>query len=1544
MKLSHLIALAGGMMFSASAVAQPLASGLVMQDDRQIQMIDGVPVNMAKFPEFRNRNFAPEPLAADFVTRYRAAKLEGREGAAATGRPDHLNNAATRYFPPVFNQSSGSCGAASRIAYMFTHEQNAYRDLDATLPENQYPTHFVFLLTYGNSGKDEFVTNVGIPSVKAYGGRTYSNLFGYNEWDDEDYGWMTGYDKWFEAFHNRCTSPTSNPYSLGTEEGREFAKNWLWNHCGDLSFHAGGLIGLGVASGGVWRDIPKTDANDAAGVSGMGYVKEWGVSVDHALTLVGYDDRVEFDLDGDGIYGEEETSKQIGEKGAWIIVNSWGSGWENGGFIYCPYSFAGATFNNDGNAGSRTFNKNSWWYGELYHVRKDYRPFRTIKLKMDYTHRSELLLQAGVSADLNADEPQSIISMDHFKYAGDGHNGDLDPAPAVPMLGKWADGKMHNEPMEFGYDLTDLSSGFDRNQPLKYFFIVTRKKATSLGSGHIYEASIMDYENDLDGIETPFDLGETGEYEITQKGNKTVISVVVYGAGYNAPNSLAYSDGMLSWAEPDRSSHSVASYNIYKEGVLVDNTADTSWDISKAYADLNGDGQITADDAPLNSESYSVSAVYEDGKESSKQTICTPVPLPEKNQVYLFSKAGFTIPDVFNGAYSQATIEFWFKPTSFSNWNNTAGPGWGTWYQHCDAQGHYYCGWNTDARVISNTVLEKSTWYYISIVVNGGRCTLYINGKEDGSITSNTYSGIGGFGNLVFNSSDASKYQQARYDEIRIWNYARSAAQIKALYSATAPAEFYGDVMPEGLVAYYKGDSFQDATDSWYMRDCIGGHHALTSLAKTPSSGSTTPGFVGATGEGTLEIEAPAQIYAGLPTTFSAKYSDNVNHLQWTAPFNTTAQAPTYVFPKAGEYEVTLTGRDYSGNELNATRTLTVLDAPAIDASFVATKTNVAAGERISFKPTTVVNGYAYKWSFPGAQVEEVNSMSAGANYEQFGTYTVTLTVTDANGQSASTSQTVTVEQVAPVAAFNISESVVKKGHKVALVDESKFAPNKWQWQLTCATGSTIINGQNTLYEATAPGVYDVRLTVSNEAGRNSFVQERALTVVNADSKNGLSFAQGARVKPQQQPVAAGQRQYTFEWWMKPAKLTSYCQGIGESDATFQIKSDAKGKLYLSNKGKTAASNDGTVIEGQWHHYAVTVSGTAVTFYRDGVKSGTGTVSSQFADLGAFTIGTSAADWNGSIDEFRVWNKVLTLDEIRAVNNQPLPADVSTLSPNLTNDLLLLYYDFNQVGSEVKDLAQTMNNGARSGFGPDGDAWDLSKGVFSLNYDANAVEDFTSKVLTNYKRSFKYDSKTTVNNSTASRFYAINDWILENQTIEGNVTTGVHVDKQKSNDFTCTTGWDGFGNLTNHKAYQVFDIEPGLYTLTVSFGDHGAAGQSYLVAALGDKLPDASELEEKALSYANLSDGTMTFIVPEIQRIALGVLVGSMKDKSIFTIREFKLTRAELDVREAMSIDGIEEVTTAPAAGETIYDLYGRRVVKPQDGQIYIQNGKAVIR
>lgn len=1261
-----------------------------------------------KYPDYDPTFSNPDPALVDFVAKTKRAAegqpltpKKARAIAAQMGLPDHVNNANTKYFPPVFNQDGGSCGSASRIAYMFTHEINSYRDIDSSTPENNYPTHFVWLLTNGNSNKDKFVTNVGVPTSAIYGGRTYSMLFGNQAESNEAFGWMTGYDKWLNAIGNRMQAPTTLPYDLGTEEGRLTAKAWLYNHAGDESFHAGGIIGLGVASGGNWQRIPKTETNDAIGVTNMYYVKAWGTQVDHAVTMVGYDDRVEFDLDGNGIFGEEDKD----EKGAWIIVNSWGAGWCNNGFIYCPYAHAGPAFNT---AGKLT----NFWYGELYHTRKDYRPFRTIKLEMDYSRRSEMLLQVGISSDLTATKPQTVIDMDHFRYAGDGHNGNTVPAPEVPMLGRWADGKLHTEPMEFGYDVTDLTSGYDRNQPLKYFFIVNTR-STAVGEGHIYNASIIDYELDREGVETPFDLGETGQVEIQNAGKQTIISVIVNGAALNAPQNVVIGQNILSWTAPVKSGHTLQGYAVYRDGNLL--------------ARLSTDEHTFAVNE---SGIYGVTALYEGNAESAQVKVNTTVEKQQENQVVNFKQGGFSIPDIFNGSYEECTIEYYIKPNSFINYNNMYGPGWGTFYAHCNSDGTMSVGWNTGGHRIdkSSKSLTRNAWTHVAIVVKKNNMTLYFNQNQVGSITSNTFSGLGGFGNLVF-ANGGTNYQDASYDEIRIWNRARTATDIKNTYNR----EFYGDVLPDGLMAYYKGDIIQIGDNS-YLRDCVGGHHALLTNSnyaqETPATQPTL--YRPKDAENILSINEPSEtVYAGIPVTLTTTRGDGIHSLIWNIPeLNITDLSianPSIAFPTAGTYEVTVKGIDYEadGNEgvsreVTATLPIVVEAEPALDAAFTATGTEVASGERVSFSVKNPVSGFAYQWTMPGADVEVANTLSAGATYQAAGTYTVTLTVTSPSGKTAKESIDVSVSEVMPEADFTISNPIVLKGEKVRLTSTSKHNPTDYQWMLLGTVQNiTVNNADHYDFVPTEPGIYDVTLKATNEKGSHRKTTERAIIVTNDDSKNGLSFSQSAAQVTLSKPLFAEEstQKLTIEWWMNPSKLTSYCLGIGEGVNTFMLRTDANGTMYLHNGTRSVNSGANYVIAGQWHHYAVVFNKGTVKFFRDAKQIASVSGGGSEINLPAsFSIGTSSAQMTGSIDEFRVWLNTLTASILEGICNQEMTDPEYYITGEKSNYGLLLYYTFNQSGGNVTDVTSNGNDGIRTGFGPDGDAWGLSKGVFCLNF------------------------------------------------------------------------------------------------------------------------------------------------------------------------------------------------------------------------------------
>lgn len=1440
---------------------------------------------------------------------------------AAAKRPDHVNNAETPYFPPVFNQDGGSCGSASRICYMFSHEMNAFRGTDGKDPNNYYPSHFVWLLTNGNSGKEAFVMNVGVPSAAVYGGQTFSKLFGYQEEVDCDFGWMTGYEKWYSAMFNRMISTANFPLSVQTEEGREAVKNWLWNHNGDPDFHAGGLAGIGVASGGDWQGISSTPVNDELGVTGKYYVNKWGTSVDHALTIVGYDDRIEFDLNGNGVYGEASAD----EKGAWIVVNSWSPWWCNDGFIYCPYAHGGAWFNQDGTMG------NSWWYPEVYHVRKNYRPLRTMKVRMDYSRRSELLIGAGVSTDLEGSEPQTSIAFDHFKYAGDGRNGDSIPAPEVPMLGRWADGKLHDEPMEFGYDLTDLSEKFDQDMPLKYFLTI-QTKGSAVGSGHVYDLSVIDYYEDEAGVETPCEIAPEG-VEVKNSGETTVISFVVQGRGLYAPRNASIAEGVLSWNAPVRSGLELTGYRIYRDGNLVGETDAQTLQFTLPNAEVC---------------SYGLAAVY-GAKESGKVAVEVPV-TKTANYYANLSKSGFSVPDVFGAKLKQATIEFWMNCNSLLNWNQMAGPGWGQFLFHANSDGTFSAGWDTENRLNIGGALAVGSWKHIAIVVDGNNLKVYVNGEEKGDLTSEKYSGIGGFGDLVFSANSGSNaYTDAKIDELRIWKTARTAEEI----AANKNVEFGNAGAPADLLAYFKGDLIT-LDGNACLRDHSGHARHAKVLGGTCRALSMSGTNVKVPAGIEVALEAPsAPVYLGMPVTLKAVPSLSAHSLAWTAAGAQTEGAatlsPTLVFDQTGKQQVSVTATTLAGESATASAELEVLACPAPDAAFSATKSQVAAGERVSFLPKHPMTGFIYHWEMPGAEVEEAFTPNAAATYNEKGTYTVRLTVTTPDGQTASGQTEVTVSEVAPLAGFDVSPATVVKGRAVTLIDKSKYAPTEWHWMLQSKQATLVGEGDTLCFAPEKPGYYDVQLTVANEMGTSVAQQEKALIVCNADSKNGLNFSyDAAQVTLEQVPMAEGDKNFTIDWWMKPSTLQPEGNAMGDKASSLLLYTTSAGEMVVQMADKTVRSEAGLVVANEWHHYAVAYLAGAVRFFRDGVQldSKSNGVSS-LPQIAKFAIGSSEMPFKGQIDEFRIWGKTLTAAQLKSYINQPIEAaDVATAE---SQRLLKVYYQFNQSGGDVTDLTSNGNKGLRSGFGPDGDAWGLSSGVFSLNFEAASSQDVTSRYLSNYKEEFRSTGKL-LNEGGSERFKELADWTQENMATEP-IRTGAHVDTDKFSDLTITTGWDGFASeLEDLKVYQTMTLPAGAYCFTATYGQYeGNGAGSYLAVAAGKGLPNSADLETKALGYMAMeakSDAhpanSLNFVLTEQTEVSLGMVV-NMNGKNCATFQSFSLMKSNVETIVPLPTSIAPVSPDAPGTTAPLYDILGRRVWTPVRGGVYIRGGQKIV-
>lgn len=1475
-------------------------------------------VDRTKYPDYDD-TYRPDYSLLQAVKKARALKTTG----TGDELPDHWNNADFKHFPPVFNQNGGSCGSASRICYMFTHELNSFRDADGSDMHNQYPSHFVWLHTNTGSNKDKFVEFVGVPSAYTYGGRTYSKLFGSQVESQNDFGWMTGYEKWYEGMFNRTYTPVHTPLNVSTEEGRELLKRWLWNHCGDSDFHSGGLAGIGVASAVTSGIIASTPNNDVTGAVGKKYVKKWGTTVDHALTIVGYDDRIEFDLNGNGIYGE----KSADEVGAWIIVNSWGSGWANNGFIYCPYAYGGASFDEEGN-----FRKN-WWAPELYKVRKNYRPERTIRVKMDYSRRSELYISAGVASDINATEPEVTMGFHHFMYAGDGNNGRTVPAPEIPMLGRWAGGKLHDEPMEFGYDLTDFTASYDKNKPLKYFLVIDTK-AGALGTGHIYDAAIMDYTLDENGIEVPFNIAGADGVEIKNDGQRTLISVVVQGYGiHNPTNARIGSDNVMRWDAPQRSGHVITGYRIYDGDMAIANLPATTMQYTPQSPD---------------EKAYGVTALY--GQLESGKVMATKPSADYTAQSIRLSKSGMTLPHVFDNRYTNATIEYWIKPTTIAEGSQSFGPGWGSFHCYSGTGGVMYAGWDSSNRVTVNGAYTVGIWRHIAIVVEGSKMSVYVNGVRKSSFTSKSYTGLGGFGDLVFNYAEGTNtFTNAQIDELRIWSTARTAEEIKDNYKK----QFAAGALPASLVAYYRGDLIH-VGDEAYLRDHTqNGHHARFTTDAHDVRPANAMGLsldsVAAVAIDTLATD-PIQ---GLPVRLSATTSAGVQELIWDVPgagvHDLHLNQPNVLFGAQGSQKAMVTAIGLDGSVARDTMAFNVVASEAPRAAFTASKTSASAGEQITFLVTDPQPDFAYEWSIPGSNHETAGMVNVGAIFSTEGVYTVTLTVTSPDGRKAVATKDIHIQGVPPVAALNVSPAIVMRGQPVALTSHSLYGPTALSWTVTNGHRAMIGEGERIVFAPTKAGIYDVTLTAINAKGHDTSTETKALTVCNADSKTGLTFeALDATVTAAGVPFQEGQSGFTIDFWFNYSTLAAEGNAIGDSKSTFMLNTTMAHELVVNINGKSAKSSSGYLIPNGWHHYAVACNQNGnIRFYRDGEYINVRSIGvKQLPAINKFALGQEDCYFHGSIDELRVWSTYLSQDNIREVANQPLEGDLLAKAKDEYG--LQLYYDFNQAGSDLTDLSGHGHTGVRSGFGPAGDAFGSSLGVFCLDFDDES-EDVTSKYLVNYKADFNITMQTYNPSGGSMRFMTLADWTREN---EGNTSqrTGAHVDANKGYYMTITTGWDGFADeLADHKVYQTVTLEPGLYTFTANYGTYeGQSAGCYLVAAKGKGLPDTAVLPNESINYldmapktSDVTSNTLVFQVAERTEVSLGI-VANMSGKQCLAIRSFALNYCPAEVMQPLP-DGIGAVKGDNPLVRGIYDMNGRRVNAPRRGNLYIIDGNKVV-
>ncbi len=144
--------------------------------------------------------------------------------------------------------------------------------------------------------------------------------------------------------------------------------------------------------------------------------------------------------------------------------------------------------------------------------------------------------------------------------------------------------------------------------------------------------------------------------------------------------------------------------------------------------------------------------------------------------------------------------------------------------------------------------------------------------------------------------------------------------------------------------------------------------------------------------------------------------------------------------------------------------------------------------EDLTFVSTTTGGStpYSFSWNFgitPGIQA---NTPTAYYIYFNCGNYTVTLTVTDANGQTSVKTQTITIN-CSPFGQFGMSDTIACTGKKVGFKDYSytyfQTCTYSWNFDDPSSGLANHSTAQNPDHVFNLPGTYNVMMVVISPAG-----------------------------------------------------------------------------------------------------------------------------------------------------------------------------------------------------------------------------------------------------------------------------------------------------------------------------------------------------------------------------------------------------------------------------------------------------------------------------
>ena len=447
-------------------------------------------------------------------------------------------------------------------------------------------------------------------------------------------------------------------------------------------------------------------------------------------------------------------------------------------------------------------------------------------------------------------------------------------------------------------------------------------------------------------------------------------------------------------------------------------------------------------------------------------------------------------------------------------------------------------------------------------------------------------------------------------------------------------------------------------------------------------------GVATTTGTSTIGNLAPVVTSSSIPDgdegellTFSVAWSDggsaDTHTIDWDFGDATTGSGATatHAYADDGVYTVTATITDDDGAAVSVTDSSTIDNVNPVIVT-IAGPTGGAEEELLSWTVTATDAGsadtHSYEFDFgDGSPAVTGADVSADHAYDDDGTYTLTVTVTDDDGGSVTDTLTIVIDNGPPVIDTMTVPATGDEGSPVAMSATATDAASDtltFDWDFGDTNTAT---GDSVTHTWADDGVYTVTLTVTDDDGGFD-TMTATITIGNLDpSIDSLTVANGD--EGQSLPLSAtasdpGADTLTFDWDFGDATT-----GTGDTlnhtwadDGTYTVTLTVTdgdggsvtqtGTAVINNVAPTIASltGPGSGAEGDTLSYdapATDPGADVLTWtwdFGDGSPAGVGGpgISHQFTDDGVYTITVTVTDDDGASDSATTTVTISNLDPV----------------------------------------------------------------------------------------------------------------------------------------------------------------------------------------------------------------------------------------------------------------------------------------------------------